>query len=129
MSEENAKRDWSKVKRRCARQINVRLTAEEAAQLDAIVTRAGVSASGYMKAAAFNRPPPRAAARLDVNATMLRQLLGHMGKVGSNANQIARAANTGNLSEYREVRSTLESIDRQLAVMRAQLLAALKVEP
>lgn len=131
MSETNAnnKRDWSKVKRNSTRQVNVRLSAEEAAILDEIVTRAGVSASGYMRAATFNRPPPRAVAKVDVDATMLRQILGHLGKLGSNANQIARGVNTGNLSDYRAVWSTLESINRQLAEMRTELLTALRVEP
>ena len=126
---DNKARDWSKVKRTSTRQVNVRLTAEEAVRLDEIVNNAGVSAAGYLKAAAFNRPPPRAAARVDANATMLRQLLGHMGKLGSNANQIARAVNTGNLTDYREARRSLDGIDRQLSEMRSQLLLALGIEP
>ena len=126
---ENPKRDWSKVRRKADRQVNVRLSTEELAQLEAITQRAGVSMAGYMKAATFNRPIPPASRRPNVDAVQLRQLLGLMGKLGSNANQIARAVNIGSLADYREARRSLESIDGQLMEMRAQLLAALCVEP
>jgi hypothetical protein len=121
------KRDWSKVNRvSSAHQISFRVSAREQAQLKEITDRAGVTIAGYVKAAAFGRPIPRASRRPDVDSVALRQLLGHMGKLGSNANQIARSINAGTVMDYRRAQQCLDDITAQLKQMREQLLAALQ---
>lgn len=128
-AKEKPKRDWAKVQRSSNRQVNIRLSADEAAKLDDLLEQAGVSAAGYMKAATFNRPLSNARPRLDVDATLLRQILGQLGKLGSNANQIARAANMANLNTFREVQQSLATIEGHLSAMRSELLSALHIEP
>lgn len=127
---EKTKRDWSKVKRTTApHQVSLRLTDEENAQLEMIVERLGVSKAGYLKSAAFGRPVPRASKRPNANAADLRQLLGLMGKLGGNANQIARFCNSGTITDYREAQESLQGIRQELAAMRALLLKALNGAP
>lgn len=127
--DEKKRRNWSAVKRSSTHQVNIRLTAEEAERLNAVVEAAGVSLAGYVKAAALNRPAPKAVRRVDANAAALRQLLGQMGKLGSNANQIARAANSGTLDDVRQVKRVLEAIDSHLVEMRLELLKTLNIQP
>lgn len=123
-------RDWSKTKRtKSPYQVSLRLTKEEYEQLETITQQLGVSKAGYVKSATFGRPIPRASRRPQAVAADLRQLLGLMGKLGSNANQIARLCNTGALLYQREALESLQAIQRELAAMRALLLRALKVEP
>ena len=123
-------RDWSKVQRRKSpRQISIRLSVEEMAQLDAIAGERGVSKAGYVKSRVFGHPIPRASKRPKTVEADLRQLLGLMGKLGGNANQIARLVNSGSLTEGRAAADALEGIRAELAVMRALLLKTLDVEP
>lgn len=121
-------RDWSKVNRVSKRQVGIRLTPEEAARLDEILDKTGVSASAYFKAAAFDRPIPKARPKLDANAAMLRQILGHLGKLGSNANQIARRINSGNVRDHQTAHESLEAISFNLTLLRNQILKALAGE-
>ena len=59
----------------------------------------------------------------------LRQLLGLIGKLGSNANQIARLGNSGTSFEQRELLEILRGIQNELTAMRALLLQALNGKP
>ena len=63
---------------------------------------------------------PRAARRPPVERAILAQMLGHLGRCGSNVNQIARTVNSGGeapawLAEtMTELRATAASISRAL---------------
>ena len=123
------KRDWSKIKRKKApHQVSVRLTPEENAQLEIIAERLGVSKAGYVKSAALGRPIPKASRRPQANEVALRQLLGLMGKLGSNANQIARLCNSGTITDHQTAISALQGIKAEMADIRALLLDALNVK-
>lgn len=127
---ETQKRDWSKVKRKKAPlHINIRLTEEEHNRIKSSAETLGVSKAGFVKSAALGRPIPRASRRPKAAEADLRQLLGQLGKLGSNANQIARLCNSGNITDAREAADSLQSIKAELAAMRAHLLQALNIEP
>lgn len=127
---EKTARDWSKVKRiKAPFHINIRLTAEENERLQTSADNLGVSKAGFVKSAALGRPIPRASRRPNAVAGDLRQLLGLLGKLGSNANQIARVCNSGTLTDYQQAAANLQGIERELSEMRALLLTALNVEP
>ena len=122
-------RDWSKVQRlRSPRQVNIRVTVEEMAHLDAIAQERGVSKAGYVKSRVFGRPIPKASKRPKATEADLSQLLGFLGKLGSNANQIARLCNRGTLADQ-QAADALQGIRAELAVMRTALLKTLEGEP
>lgn len=122
--------DWSKVQRKKAPfHVNVRLTPEENEQLIRVAEALGVSKAGYVKSAVFGKPIPRRARRPAKASADLSQVLGLLGKLGSNANQIARACNAGTLHDYREATASLQGIRDELTVLRALLLKALEEVP
>ena len=65
---------------------------------------------------------PRAVKRPPVEKAQLARLLGAIGKLGSNVNQIARALNEGRDPPSRE---ELAAMRADIAAMRAEVMAAL----
>ena len=121
-------RDWSKVQRKKApHQVTLRLTDAEHERLCATAQSLGVSKAGYVKSLVFGRPIPKVSRRPKAIPADLRQILGLLGKLGSNANQIARARNVGEVTDGEAAR-TLQSVRAELETMRALLLAALEGE-
>ena len=114
-------------KRKLMTTISFRVTDDEAALIDKKAIRHGYSAGQYAKALALSgvglalpqvRPgPPR-------DAAMLRQLVGHIGKVGSNLNQLARAANTPEAAVDKE--RLAQALD-DLAIVRVTVAGVLRV--
>jgi len=102
--------------------IALRCTAKDHAAIDEDAEKAGLSVSAYLRALALGAPGPRAVRRLPVERIELAKLLGHIGKLGSNVNQIAKAVHTTrNLPSWSE----LAAIQQEVAQMRAALLKAL----
>ena len=125
---EKTPRDWSKVQRRKSpHHVNLRLTAEEHERLTATAEALGASKAGYAKSVIFGRPIPKVSRRPKAVPADLRQILGLLGKLGSNANQIARARNVGEVMDN-EAAESLRAIRAELETMRALLLAALEGE-
>ena len=108
------------------RRLNLRCTAAQYAEVDEAATRAGLSLGAFLRAKAFGSPGPRAARRPPVELAELARLLGQIGKLGSNVNQLAHHANQGQdgpaLVELRLMR-------RDLAVLRIATLNALGRHP
>ncbi len=73
--------------------IPVRCTAEERAAIKAAADKAGLSVGALLRALALGDAGPRAVRRPPVERKELARLLGHLGKVGSNLNQLAHAFN------------------------------------
>ena len=90
-------------------------TDAERAQLEAAAERAGMTLSAYMRHQCLGDAGPRAVRRPPVERAALAQLLGQLGKVGSNLNQIARALNTD--------RQVLHDINGTVAEVREAALA------
>ncbi len=82
-------------KRARAAHLTFRLTKEERAAVDAAAERAGLTAGSFARQAMLGAPAPRQVRRPPVERKELARLLGELGKIGSNLNQIARAVNTG----------------------------------
>ena len=72
-----------------------RLTGEEKALFLARADKAGLAAAAFLRAAAIGDAGPRAQKKVHADAQALRELIGHLGKIGGNLNQIARYLHTG----------------------------------
>lgn len=94
-------------KRQRASVIPVRCTREEHAAISSNADRAGLTRAAYLRAAALGDAGPRAKRRPPADHQALRQILGHLGKVGSNINQIARKLNAAERLEVPELRKAL----------------------
>ena len=73
--------------------ISVRCTAEERSKIDEAARQAGLSIGAYLRSLALGSAGPRAVRRPPIERKELARLLGHLGKVGSNLNQLAHAFN------------------------------------
>lgn len=82
-------------KRQRAKTYSIRLSDQEQATARSIASRAGISLAALIRHALFNTPPPRAARRPTIEHQRVAQLLGELGKIGSNINQLAKHANAG----------------------------------
>ena len=73
--------------------ISFRCTAEERSKIDDAARQAGLSIGAYLRSLALGSAGPRAVRRPPIERKELARLLGHLGKVGSNLNQLAHAFN------------------------------------
>jgi len=118
--------------------ISIRVRPDEAAHIDAAgrALRTPRGRADYVRAAALHAarakvPPPakpvrRPARRLPaLDTRLLGQLLGQVGKLGGNLNQLAKAANTsGALPPI----TAIAELTREVVAIRAALTAALRGE-
>ena len=111
-------------KRQRTRTLSVRFNEQEAETVRKLADRAGLSTGALVRHALFNTPPPRAARRPTVNHKAVAQLLGQLGKIGTNINQLAKQANAGRYQE-----NTIELALRDLMELRTACLQALGREP
>lgn len=102
--------------------ISLRCTAKDHAAISAAAARAGLSIGAYLRALALGSAGPRAVRRPPIERKELARLLGQLGKVGSNINQLARSYNqTGIRPGFPE----LVAIRQEIGEMRAALMLAL----
>ena len=102
--------------------ISIRCTAKDHAVIDENATRAGLSIGAYLRVLALGTAGPRAVRRPPVERKELARLLGHLGKVGSNLNQLAHAFNrNGWVPAFAE----LNAMRQQVGEMRDALMMAL----
>jgi hypothetical protein len=107
--------------------IRLRVNEAEKADIQARAEKAGLSVSGYLRAVAFGSDThqPRAARRPPAEKATLAKLLGELGKIGSNLNQIAHRLNQGRDLEP----AFLNEICAELRETNRALLDALGKEP
>lgn len=104
------------------RLIHLRCTEHERAAIKAVAEEAGLSVGALLRLLALGDAGPRAVRKPPIERAELARLLGAIGKVGSNINQIAKAIHTTrNLPSWSE----LAEIKAEIASMRAALLRAL----
>ena len=77
--------------------IAIRVDETEAAQLAAFAERAGLSIGAFIRQQILDAEPPRQSRRPPVEKELLAYAMRHIGKIGSNVNQLARRANHGNV--------------------------------
>lgn len=100
----------------------IRCSEQEQAAIKAAADRAGLAVGAYMRAAALGDAGPRAVRRPPIERKELGRLLGHIGKIGSNVNQLAHGFNrTGFLPGFPE----LLAARQDLRQMRDALMKAL----
>jgi Bacterial mobilisation protein (MobC) len=103
-------RSGSENRQRCVL-VGFRALPSEVAAIDAAADRVGLTRSSYGRACMLSPPQMRATRRPPVNQVALAKLLGDIGKIGSNVNQIARQLNSGrNPEEVADIAATLRAI-------------------
>lgn len=104
----------------------IRCTPQEQAAIKAAADKAGLSVGAYLRASALGDAGPRSVRRPPIERKELARLLGHLGKIGSNVNQLAHGFNrTAILPGFPELLAAREDL-RQ---MRNALMKALGREP
>ena len=88
---------------------------EELAELDEAASRAGLTRASFQRVQSLAKPKTRSTRRAPVDRELLARALGQLGKVGSNLNQIAKAANLDRM-ERADLGAALAEI-RALAVV------------
>ena len=99
---------------------SIRFSPEERDRAKRLSDQCGLPLSALIRHALFNTPPPRAARRPTVNHRAVAQLLGELGKLGSNINQLAKHANAG-----RYQTNSIELAIRTLIELRTACMEAL----
>ena len=104
--------------------VTSRYDEEEFAELSEAASRAGITLASYQRVQSLSKPKTRSTRRAPIERELLAKVLGQLGKIGSNLNQIAHQAHLGrDVSE--EVLSELPGL--RMAV--PALLKALGREP
>jgi hypothetical protein len=112
-------------KRARDKHLTLRLTAGERAKIDADAERAGLTSGSYARDLLLGAPAPRQVRRPPVERLELARLLGALGRIGGNINQLARAVNTGDEAD----RTALYGAWADLRAMRDAVLRALGRPP
>jgi hypothetical protein len=102
--------------------IAVRCNAAEYETITTKAEKAGLSVGAYLRTIATGAAGPRAIRRQPVEREELARLLGELGKLGSNVNQIARVVNT---TGDKRADHDLTAIAGDVQVMRSALMKAL----
>jgi mobilization protein NikA len=111
-----------RVKDARTRIIPVRCNESERTAIAEKATQAGLSVGAFLRSLALGDAGPRAVRRPPIERKELARLLGWLGKLGSNVNQLAHGFNRDRiLPGFPE----LLAIRREVAEMRAALMKAL----
>jgi hypothetical protein len=105
--------------------LTVRLSADERTAVDTAAERAGLTPGSYARQTLLGAPAPRQVRRPPVERRELVRLLGELGKIGGNLNQLAKAVNSGALVYGGEIDAELGG----LRELRKAILAALGRAP
>ena len=102
--------------------IAVRVTAADRERIAEKAQESGLKIGGYLRALALGSAGPRAAKRPRVEREQLARVLGEIGKLGSNVNQLAKWSNrergAASLDELARIRA-------DVAMMRDAVMKAL----
>ena len=109
-----------------SRRIAVRVTDDQWGKLDTKAAALGLKIGGYLRSLALGSAGARTMKRASAERVELARLLGELGKVGSNVNQIAKAFNS--VSAVPEAQA-LAAMRADLAAMRSAVVVALGCEP
>jgi len=75
--------------------VTSRYDEAEFAELDEAASRAGLTRASFQRVQSLAAPKTRSTRRAPIERETLAKVLGQLGKIGSNLNQIAHAANVG----------------------------------
>ena len=82
-------------KRVRSKHLTIRLSPEERDDIDGDAQRAGLTAGSYARGVLLGAPTPRQVRRPPVERQEVVRLIGQLGYIGNNLNQIARVLNSG----------------------------------
>jgi hypothetical protein len=102
--------------------IMVRCTNVQHASIEQSAAEAGYKVASYLRTLALGSPGPRAMRQAPVDTEKLAHLLGEIGKLGSNVNQIARYCNTAKQPADARMLSLMQT---DIAAMRGAVMEAL----
>lgn len=112
-------------RRKRNRRLTARFNDQEADAIEAMADRTGQTVGSLLRQTLLNVPPPRRSLRRpQVEVQAVARLLGELGKIGSNINQLAKYSNMGRWQE-----GSIQSALRDLAELRLACLQALGHEP
>lgn len=112
-------------KRQRNKQIKTPCTPEEFNAVAAKADAAGMTRAAWSRTVMLGDAGPRSQRRIPSDAQTLRQILGHLGRVGNNLNQIAYQLNTGGPADLPELRLAL----KEYTGIRNAIYSALGLEP
>lgn len=107
------------------KQVKLRCTADEFNAIVAKADRAGLSTAAYARAAMLGDAGPRARRRRPADQAALLQILGQIGRIGGNVNQIAKHLNKRDQLRIPELRKALKAY----LGIRAAIYEALGMTP
>lgn len=106
--------------------LQIRLTPDELAEIEAQANRAELTPASFARSVLLSAPAPRARRRPSIEAETLGRLLGDLGKVGSNLNQIAHHLNAGRTEVSP---AALAAALSDVADLRAAIMTAMGRKP
>jgi hypothetical protein len=108
-----------------SKHLTIRLTPDERASIESAAERAGLTAGSYARQAIMGAPTPRQIRRPPVEREALARILGQLGHVGGNLNQIAHALNSGMPRDRGALAQALDDLQQ----VRNAILSALGRSP
>lgn len=102
--------------------LRIRVTASELEDMEARAERAGLSLGAFVRAAVLGSAGPRAVRRPTVDREQLALLLGKIGNLAGNVNQIAKFCNATRTPADARM---LDGMKADIAAMRDELMKAL----
>ena len=124
MTDDTASRSGTETRQR-GKLLQIRLTSAELSEIEAQAEAAELTAASYARSVLLSAPAPRARRRPSVQTQEVGRLLGELGKVGSNLNQIAHAVNAGQPVGSNAIAAAIEDV----RAMRDDCLIALGRKP
>jgi hypothetical protein len=112
-------------RRQRTKQIKTPCTPAEFNAVAAKADAAGMTRAAWSRTVMLGDPGPRSQRRMPSDAQTLRQILGHLGRIGNNINQIAYQLNIGGPVDLPELRLAL----KEYAALRNAIYQALGLEP
>lgn len=94
-------------KRQKGRVVPFRVSFDEYTELEALAERAGLTIGSYVRSRSLKKPTTRAIRRPVPEVQKLSKLLADLSRIGSNINQLAKRANSGDTPLAGDIRDTL----------------------
>jgi hypothetical protein len=107
-------RDWRSIKRQRNRRLTIRLDDAEWEHIQLMAARAGITPSAHIRQVMLGADIPKESFRPPDSGVKpeLAKLLMHIGKTGSNLNQIAKVFNSGGFLPKTEIQEQLTDLTR-----------------
>lgn len=99
-------------KRQKGRVVPFRVSFDEYTELEALAERAGLTIGSYVRSRSLEKPTTRAVRRPVPEVQKLSKLLADLSRIGSNINQLAKRANSGDTPLAGDIRDTLAACRR-----------------